>query len=84
MQRNLITLLILIGIAVVAVVAWQKMNEPLTPGEKMDNALEQLGDGNLGNAVDEINAQTPADRVQNSVNNAVDDMQQTVSPGEAQ
>lgn len=75
MQRNLITLLILILVAVGGYMAWEKMNEPLTPGEKMDNALNQLGDGNLGNAVDEMNAQTPADRMENSVNNAVDNVQ---------
>jgi hypothetical protein len=80
MQRNLITLLILVGIAVVAVVAWQKMNEPRTPGEKMDAALEQLGDGNVGQAVDEIRMDTPAEQVSDAINDGIDRMQETISP----
>lgn len=75
MQRNLITLLILVGIAVVAVVAWQKMNEPRTPGEKMDAALEQLGNGNLGQAADEIRNDTPADQVSDAINDGIDRVQ---------
>lgn len=75
MQRNLITLLILVGIAVVAVVAWQKMNEPRTPGEKMDAAIEQLQDGNFGQAADEIRNDTPADQVRDAVNDGIDSVQ---------
>lgn len=74
-MRNLITLLVLLAVAVGGYLVWQKMNEPLTPGERLDNAMTELQNGNLGNAVDEASAQTPADRVENSVNNAVDNVQ---------
>lgn len=74
-MKPLMTVVIIAVVAVAAYLAWQQMHRPLTPGEKIDNAMNQLDHGTVSGAVDEVTAQTPADRAADSVNRTIDNAQ---------
>ena len=69
-MKPVVTLIIVAALAGAAYLGWQQMHRPLTTGEKFDNAVDQLNHGTVGGAIDEVKAQTPADRVENAVDRA--------------
>jgi hypothetical protein len=71
-MRALATVIILVIVVAAGWFVWQQMHRPLTPGEKFDNATNELQHGTLGGAIDEVTAKTPADRVENKTNEAID------------
>jgi hypothetical protein len=76
MTRNTILVLILAALAVVGVAYY--FNQPRTVEERMDAAGTELGDGNFGQAIQEMGNETEGERIQNNIDEAI------TTPAEAQ
>lgn len=64
--------LVILAVAVVAVGGYAILTMPddRTVGEKIGDAADQLGEGNLDNAARELQDRTPAERIGDAVNDA--------------
>lgn len=70
MTRNTILVLILAALAVVGVAYY--FNQPRTVEERMDAAGSELGNGNFGQAIQEMGNETQGEKIQNDVQDAID------------
>lgn len=68
-------ILIAIVVAVLIVfIGYTYLNQPQPMSERFDNAASQLGNGNLGEAVDEMGNETRGDKLTDDMNDAVDNV----------
>lgn len=75
MNKNMATLLVLVLAVIAGIMVYQQMTEPRTMGKRMGDAMHSLQQGDFGQAVDDMNNRTPTDQMQDSINDAVDSMQ---------
>lgn len=75
MNKNMAALLILVLAVIAGVMVYQQMNQPRTLGDRMDDAMGSLEQGDLGQAVDDLNNRTPAEQMGDAINDAVDNIQ---------
>ncbi|PIZ31887.1 MAG: hypothetical protein COY40_00750 [Alphaproteobacteria bacterium CG_4_10_14_0_8_um_filter_53_9] len=71
-NTNLILSILLGAIAVIGVI--YVLQQPRTVDDRMDAAVEQLQQGNLGNAVDNLDNQTNGEQLKSDMENAVESM----------
>ena len=71
-SNALITVLVLVIIVLVGFFAYNRLNAPRSMDDKLNGASAELKNGNLGNAVDEMKADTPMEKIQQKVENATD------------
>lgn len=75
MRGPFMTLLVVALLAVGGYALYKNMTTPEPLETRADRALDDLGNGNLGDAADELKNETPADRAGDAINDAVDNAQ---------
>lgn len=74
MNRTATTVLLVVVALLAAVIAYNYLTEPRPLEERLDSAAEQLGQGNIGNAIDEVENKTPMEQISEGVNDAVENV----------
>ena len=69
-RQTIITLLVVALIAAVGILTYDQLNRPRSDESRMDDALDQLKKGNLGESLDELNNRTPMDKLRDDMNDA--------------
>ncbi len=68
-----IGIIIAVVVAVlIAFIGYNYMNQPQPMSERIDNATTELGNGNIGEALDEAGNETRGDKVTEDLNDAAD------------
>lgn len=71
-SMNVPTLVIALVIGILAAFgAYMYLRQPEPAGERLDNAVDQLKRGNLGEAGDELNNETRGDKLRDDLQDAV-------------
>jgi uncharacterized membrane protein (DUF106 family) len=69
MRIPVIIIAIIVGL-IAAYVGYNYMNQPQPMSERIDNTATQLGNGNLGEAVDEAGNATKGEKLQDDLKDA--------------
>lgn len=70
MKSPIALLLVVVLAALAGFMIYDKMNEPRDGGEVMSDTVNELQNGNIGEAFDEMGNTTPMDKAKDEVNDA--------------
>jgi len=74
-KTPIILLAVIVG-ALLVIIAYGYLSQPQPMSERFDNAASELGDGNIGNALDQMDNQTVGEQIGDNIEDAA----QAVSP----
>lgn len=78
MNQNVKTILIVIVVAVLAILGYQMLTAPdnRSTGERVGDAVDAIGEGRPGKAVEELGDKTPGERIGDAVEDVGNDIKE--------